>query len=122
MCSDKRCPVDCELAMWSGWSSCTAECGGGVTERVRAVEVQEAYGGKSCGETTATDQCNIQSCDNDCSLGSWTTWSPCSKMCDGGFQERRKNVAEDATGQGACPLVDSEERLEYFECNTQRCV
>jgi len=122
MCSDKRCPVDCELAMWSGWSSCTAECGGGVTERVRAVEVQEAYGGKSCGETTATDQCNIQSCDNDCSLGSWTTWSPCSKMCDGGFQERRKNVAEDVTGQGACPLVDSEERLEYFECNTQRCV
>merc|ERR1719262_996637 len=29
-CNSNPCKVDCVLAPWSGWSKCSAECGGGV--------------------------------------------------------------------------------------------
>merc|ERR1719265_263489 len=29
-CNMQQCPVDCEISEWSGWSSCSAKCGGGV--------------------------------------------------------------------------------------------
>merc|ERR1719162_485769 len=34
-CNSHPCPVDCKLIDWEGWSSCSAQCGGGVKERVR---------------------------------------------------------------------------------------
>merc|ERR1719399_1113021 len=37
-CNNKPCPVDCKVAQWSGWSKCSAECGGGVQQRVREVK------------------------------------------------------------------------------------
>merc|ERR1719146_110299 len=27
-CNDFPCPIDCELDLWSGWSTCSADCGG----------------------------------------------------------------------------------------------
>merc|ERR1712232_107666 len=37
-CNNSPCPVDCELHPWGGWSKCSAECGGGVQQRVRDVK------------------------------------------------------------------------------------
>merc|ERR1719428_1266558 len=37
-CNQQPCPVNCVLEPWSGWSKCSAECGGGVQQRVREVE------------------------------------------------------------------------------------
>merc|ERR1719326_2143789 len=36
-CNNGPCPVDCRLKQWSGWSKCSAECGGGVQQRLRDV-------------------------------------------------------------------------------------
>merc|ERR1719409_1723264 len=38
-CNNQPCPVDCKLSTWIGWSKCSAECGGGVTQRLREVKI-----------------------------------------------------------------------------------
>merc|ERR1719316_1508034 len=122
VCNDVPCPIDCEVETWSGWSTCSADCGGGVKQRVRSVITQPQHGGVRCGETSEAEPCNMQSCDKDCVLAEWTPWGPCSKECDGGLQERVRHISEPAHGHGTCPDSTSEERSEYLECNTQLCI
>merc|ERR1719316_135914 len=122
VCNDFPCPVDCEVGTWSGWSTCSADCGGGVQQRTRSVITVPQHGGVRCGETTETEPCNMQSCDRDCELADWTAWGPCSKECDGGLTERFRHVSEPAHGHGTCPESLSEERSEFMECNTQLCI
>merc|ERR1719311_739323 len=122
VCNDVPCPIDCEVDTWSGWSTCSADCGGGVKQRVRSVITQPQHGGVRCGETSEAEPCNMQSCDKDCVLAEWTPWGPCSKECDGGLQERFRHISEPPVGQGTCPESLSEERSEYLECNTQLCI
>jgi hypothetical protein len=82
-CNMQPCPVDCKLATWAGWSKCSAECGGGVQQRLREVKAAMKFGGKPCDAVSETQACNNQACEKDCVLRSWTTWSQCSKDCDG---------------------------------------
>lgn len=90
-------------------------------ERTRDVEVVPQHGGMPCGGNTETVSCNLQACDRDCSLGDWGPWSPCSKMCDGGLSERRKDVTEEPLGSGKCEDRNSDVRLEYKPCNEHSC-
>jgi len=120
-CNQHPCPVDCKVSIWSGWSKCSAECGGGVQQRLREVERAMKYGGKPCGSTSESKACNVQSCEKDCELSEWTKWSWCSKDCDGGTRKRQKFVKVKAEGQGKCPGEWSKKRLEYKECNMKRC-
>merc|ERR1719352_2081285 len=120
-CNNQPCPVDCQLHTWSGWSKCSAECGGGVSQRLREVKRAMKYGGKPCGSTSETKACNNQACEKDCELTTWTKWSTCSKDCDGGTQKRQKFVKKIAEGAGQCAGAWSLKRLEYKQCNTKRC-
>merc|ERR1719409_1530805 len=120
-CNNQPCPVDCQLHTWSGWSKCSAECGGGVTQRLREVKRAMKYGGKPCGATSETTACNNQACEKDCELTSWMKWSACSKDCDGGTQKRQKFVKKEAEGAGKCPGDWSLKRLQYKKCNMKRC-
>merc|ERR1719203_1327306 len=97
-CNLSPCPVNCKLATWSGWSKCSAECGGGVTQRVRDVKMAMKHGGDPCGDTSQTKACNGQGCEKDCMLASWTSWSKCSKDCDGGTKKRQKFVYKETGG------------------------
>lgn len=121
-CSTKPCPIDCRVSGWSGWSSCSAKCGGGVKQRTRSVVVEAQYGGDPCGQTSVTESCNIQSCDRNCVLERWTSWSGCSKACGGGFQTSIRRIKIRAKGQGRCPSSKSRYRRRYKKCNTHRCV
>merc|ERR1719183_3390561 len=96
------CPVDCQLHTWSGWSKCSADCGGGVQQRLREVKLAMKYGGEPCGATSETKACNNQACEKDCELSGWTKWSACSKDCDGGTQKRQKFIKKVAEGEGKC--------------------
>jgi len=120
-CNNHPCPVDCKLSIWSGWSKCSAQCGGGVSQRLRDVKVAMKYGGKPCGGTSQTKSCNNQACEKDCGLTAWTKWSTCSKDCDGGTMKRQKFVKTVAEGAGKCPGAWSIKRLEYKKCNMKRC-
>jgi len=91
-------------------------------QRARSVLISSKDGGRSCGATTEENQCNIQSCDEDCELAEWTSWKACSAACDGGFQERKRHVSKRAVGNGECPTEYSPLRAEFIECNTQPCV
>merc|ERR1719217_1125548 len=120
-CNNGPCPVDCKLSTWSGWSKCSAECGGGVQQRLREVKRAMKYGGAPCGETSEGKACNGQACEKDCELGKWTAWSACSKDCDGGTRKRQKFVKVEPEGEGKCPDEWSMKRLEYKKCNMVRC-
>jgi len=121
-CNNDPCPVDCKVSTWNGWSKCSAQCGGGVSTRLREVKVAEKNGGKTCGGTLQEESCNNQACEKDCELTGWTKWSTCSKDCDGGTAKRQKFVKTAPEGAGECPDSWSMKRLEYKKCNNQRCV
>jgi hypothetical protein len=120
-CNQQPCPVDCRLSVWSGWSKCSAECGGGVQQRLREVKLAMKFGGKPCGATSQTNACNAQACEKDCELSAWTKWSTCSKDCDGGSQKRQKFVKHEPEGAGECADEWSVKRLQYKKCNMVRC-
>merc|ERR1719160_1650938 len=120
-CGQVPCPVDCQLEAWSGWSKCSAACGGGVQNRMREVKVAMANGGKPCGATSQTRPCDGQACEADCELGDWTGWSACSKDCDGGTRKRQKYITSPAEGSGTCADQWAPTRLQYKTCNMFAC-
>merc|ERR1719324_253442 len=120
-CNNQPCPVDCKLAAWSGWSKCSADCGGGVSQRLREVKRAMRYGGKPCGPTSQEVSCKNQACEKDCELSPWTKWGACSKDCDGGTQKRMKFIKKEAEGAGKCAGAWSLKRLQYKKCNMFSC-
>jgi len=120
-CNRGPCPVNCVLQEWSGWSRCSSKCGGGLSQRVRDVKVPMQYGGKQCGQTGQTKQCNVDACEKDCDLHPWTRWTACSKSCDGGSRKRERFIKEPAEGVGTCAGKWEPSRLEYLSCANHRC-
>jgi len=120
-CNEHKCPIDCALHDWHGWSACSAKCGGGLMERTRDVFVEPLHGGEPCGETSEAISCNLQACDKDCELGDWGPWSECSKLCDQGVMERSKSITDPVIGDGTCPKIRSEDRHQEKHCNAFAC-
>mmetsp|Transcript_102816 Transcript_102816/g.289147 ORF Transcript_102816/g.289147 Transcript_102816/m.289147 type:complete len:946 (+) Transcript_102816:95-2932(+) len=120
-CGLEPCPVDCEMGSWDGWSTCTAQCNGGVRERVRRVLKLGSHGGRQCGATTDAEACNIQACDSDCTLTPWREWSACTKSCGGGTQQRTRAVQADPVGGGSCASPDSFARVRHQSCAQTPC-
>eukprot|EP00929_Paragymnodinium_shiwhaense_P008682 TRINITY_DN112645_c0_g1_i1.p1 TRINITY_DN112645_c0_g1~~TRINITY_DN112645_c0_g1_i1.p1 ORF type:complete len:915 (+),score=246.28 TRINITY_DN112645_c0_g1_i1:37-2745(+) len=120
-CNMQPCPIDCRVGEWSGWSACTAKCGGGIKSRSRNPKIQARHGGTPCEQTSESVICGNTACDQDCELAKWTPWSACSKACDGGFRLRERHIMEPLKGSGSCPARDSPSRLEYLRCNQKDC-
>ena len=118
-CNQKKCPIDCEMSEWSGWSKCTADCEGRVRSRTRSLMVKPKNGGLACNTAEETEACSTMSCDRDCRLSRWTPWEPCSVACGTGFQNRHKHVLIPTRGDGKCPKEDGPKRFQQQECNTQ---
>merc|ERR1740122_845726 len=120
-CNEDDCPVDCQVGDWGGWSSCSADCGGGVMQRERPVNVEPVNGGEACEQTSDTLSCHIESCDVDCVLSDWSECSTCSKACGGGVEERTKSIATPSGGMGRCWEADSPEREHHRSCQASPC-
>jgi len=120
-CKQIPCPVECGLSHWSAWGKCSKECGGGIQSATRSMEVKPKNGGKACDALTQSQPCNSGDCDVDCVLGKWMEFKPCTKACNGGYEERRKRVLSEAKGEGFCLPWNHEERLERKPCNTHSC-
>merc|ERR1719171_1281005 len=50
-CNQVKCPVDCKMSKYSSFSTCSAECGGGVQSRTRSILVFPKNGGTQCGNS-----------------------------------------------------------------------
>merc|ERR1719507_867707 len=120
-CGQKKCPVDCLMSEWSGWSKCTKDCESGVEGKTRSVLTKPKNGGKGCDSVQEERPCNTGSCDRDCKLDDWSEWSPCTMACSGGMTQRFKKVVVPIRGQGKCPKKTSPERFEKTSCNKQAC-
>jgi len=120
-CGQYHCPINCEMSEWSGWSKCTAECGGGLESHTRSIMVKPRNGGLACNTVEESRACATISCDRNCLLAKWTDWSPCSVACGGGFQERERHVAIPTRGRGRCPAANSRFRYHRQSCNEFDC-
>jgi hypothetical protein len=120
-CGQYHCPIDCLMSAWSGWSKCTAECGGGLQSHTRSILVKPKNGGMACNTVEESRPCATGSCDRNCRLSRWTDWTPCTMACDGGFQERFRHVAIPTRGFGKCPAPESRYRYNKRSCNDLRC-
>ena len=78
-----------------------------MASRVRDVKTPMQYGGKQCGSTGESKQCNVDACEKDCVLHSWTKWTSCSKDCDGGSKKRERMIKE------RFPLIKRQRPVEY---------
>ena len=55
--------VDCEVSQWSGWTSCSAECGTRSQTRTRSITTAAGSGGTECPAGLSESQsCNTQAC------------------------------------------------------------
>jgi len=120
-CNVQPCPVDCEVTEWSEWSQCSALCGGGSRSRSRQVLKMAKHGGNPCpDENSFAESCNPQPCEHECKLGLWSSYSQCSRSCNGGLQRRKRAILEDAS-QGAAQCPSDDQRSEYLHCNSKSC-
>jgi len=120
-CGQYKCPIDCHMSSWSGWSKCTAECEGGLQSQTRNIMTKPKNGGTQCNTVEDTRGCNTASCDRNCALARWTDWSPCDVACGGGWQQKYRHVLIPIRGQGRCPMAKSSQRFRKQQCNQQDC-
>eukprot|EP00746_Dinoflagellata_sp_MGD_P149407 gnl/MRDRNA2_/MRDRNA2_81439_c0_seq1.p1 gnl/MRDRNA2_/MRDRNA2_81439_c0~~gnl/MRDRNA2_/MRDRNA2_81439_c0_seq1.p1 ORF type:complete len:3654 (+),score=523.54 gnl/MRDRNA2_/MRDRNA2_81439_c0_seq1:90-11051(+) len=127
-CQGTRCgkKQDCIWDEWGKWSACSRPCGPGLRERKRVLKRLPKNGGQACAEIDSAEvtPCMIMECDTgdeeavvDCTWTSWTTWSPCTASCGGGYQVRSRSP--NAPKNGGRPCDGNFE--DYVSCNQQEC-
>lgn len=110
--------IDCVVTAWSPWSQCHGgECGSKAFKRkFRKVERFPSEGGRKCPKKMERfRKCKEATpCENECLLGSWGQWSPCSSSCgEDGTQERTREIVRD--GERCGP------RVQKRFCLLQEC-
>ncbi len=131
-CNTMHCGKDCVVDRWSGWSKCSAPCGGGVRARRRVIlsaPVKGVNAGKACPALEETKPCNTHSCmlegvpqpityDNECSRLSGScggcTANPKCGYCPGTGQCMLGSV------RGPTPRWDRDEDTPTFMHDEQK--
>jgi hypothetical protein len=135
-CNTGACPAEPCKGSWSGWSACSAPCGGGIKTRTWTTSPggEPKHGGTACpSPKIESDDCNTQACPIDC-VGEWKLSSnQCDFECgpqQGQYVYEVKTSAAhggancpNATGDTemrdcenpACPTVDTTETIDGVE-------
>lgn len=120
-CNQMKCPIDCAMDEWSGWGACTADCAGGTQLRTRNLKRKPKNGGTPCDSPQESMSCNTGSCNRDCKLKKWSSWSACTAACGGGLQQKYRGIKVPTRGEGKCYKHHSHHRLAWQDCNSQPC-
>lgn len=127
----KSCPVNRTCGIDGGWSiesDCDTETGTKTrtcNNPIPSVRSSTQEAGLPC--TQSTDALSISgqlgtareviSCDVDCEVSEWSTFSGCSKECGGGEQTRTRTITQQSHNDGlVCP-----ELSETIGCNPDPC-
>jgi len=118
-CNEHPCPDDCHWSEWTSFTVCSATCGGGTSRRTRSIVKEESDGGTPCdGDTAEELPCNTQNCPVDCQWDEWSSWTPCSKSCEGGVIQRFRDVVEPGRDGGSSCVGDAEQEAP---CEASSC-
>jgi hypothetical protein len=121
-CNDTPCPIDCLLSTWTGWSTCTAKCGGGQQLRTRYILTAPQYNGKMCDDLYEYQDCATDNCPVSCQMGAWSDWDRTCPACvpegtSPGVRTKTRNVTVEAQYGGSdCPPDSYQE-----SCPTNYC-
>ncbi|KAL8453703.1 hypothetical protein Emag_001748 [Eimeria magna] len=121
--SDIPCPVDCSYTLWTSWGECIGECGIGHQVRTRRILSEARFGGEPCQLTEETADCFLEKpCVEDCIVGSWGEWGPCSATCGGGYKQRQREIQKPPVNGGAsCDALEEFAPCAEFSCFGSDC-
>lgn len=116
-------PEPCRFTMWGEWSGCSTTCGYGTRVRHRQLmRPRSSFAGQPQGEDCATsdgkyileqtqDYCApFLTCPSyDCRWSEWTSYSPCSASCGGGYKTRMRVVQLEAVRGGRACMGPTEQ-------------
>ncbi|XP_061176054.1 hemicentin-1-like [Saccostrea echinata] len=131
----RRCKVDGvwdSWSSWGGWGVCTGGYCSGIQKRYRSrscTEPSPKNGGKQCRGSTgqsSTRSCKVLHSIVDGNWGSWTQWkliSPCSRTCDKGQQQwkRQRTCSNPAPRCGGKICQGSSYMNKYTKCFLKKC-
>jgi len=116
-CAEQSCgkPTNCVMSDWTTFSACYAN---GQKVRTRSILTYAIPPGLACNGSLR----EVLPCGpgvDDCQLGDWTSWDLCDKKCDGGQEQRhRQIVIYPRNGGNKCPQGGL---IQTRGCNTQPC-
>ncbi|XP_078377620.1 SCO-spondin-like [Oculina patagonica] len=120
-CSNRICPVDGEWSGWKDWAPCSVTCGTGTQERERTcTKPRPAFGGKDCvGVSRESKSCQAVPCPVDGEWSEWKDWTPCSKTCGTGTQERERSCTRPRPAFGGKDCIGDSQ--ETKSCQARAC-
>mmetsp|Transcript_92515 Transcript_92515/g.267097 ORF Transcript_92515/g.267097 Transcript_92515/m.267097 type:complete len:908 (+) Transcript_92515:2-2725(+) len=121
--------VDCEVSEWTD-GDCSVRCDdkcpqpnktaspcGGIKKGKRSVLQKPSQFGAACPPLARIVPCNQVQCPVNCKMSEWSTWSSCTRACDGGIRQRTRNVlTEPRHGGDACDAA-----TETQPCHSEAC-
>jgi len=120
--------VDCGLSAWVP-GECSVPCDdkcpdkrdpykcGGIQTLTRTIVVMNNAFGYSCALLARKRKCNQVKCPVDCRQSRWSSWSKCTKDCEGGSRSRTRSIlVQPKNGGMACNTA-----AESQPCNTGSC-
>lgn len=119
--SNSGMPLLCSVSVKSGSYHMHWNIGAGGRGSADVAPICKKEAGRSLEGPTEEELCNPQTCDADCDLSEWTTWSNCSGACMGGHKTRERYILRPPSGRGRCPEATDAARREAVSCNTIPC-
>ncbi len=121
-CNTGACPAEPCEGSWSGWSSCSAPCGGGIKTKTWTTTKEPKHGGTACpSPKIKSADCNTQACPIDC-VGEWEVSNnscdfDCGTGVSGTYYYDIKTSA--AHGGNACPHAQDDTKTK--NCDLPSC-
>jgi len=142
--------IDCLMTKWKRSSSCTKECGGGVSQYTRRVLLNASnegvdcpmkcnnasWDGKSISSCTQTEVlvqknivCNTFICPTDCQMNPWSSFGKCNPLTAKGrkgSQTRTRSIGINEANKGlACGVLQDSKSCfmvggKYANCKARR--
>ena len=121
----ERCHVKCDFepvwSHWNPWSTCSATCNTGHQLRWRFCHTKVFYKSANCSGNgpfqTQSRICEIQKCHYKAMWSMWTSWSECSRTCQGGTRTRQRFCLSKIVG-----INCSGENMKTEGCGIKTCV